>query len=80
MKIINLDDIWVTANFKEDQLRYMRPGQRATISVERLRKKVQRTRAKHRGSQRGAVQPASPGKCHRQLREGGTAHPGEDHV
>jgi membrane fusion protein, multidrug efflux system len=34
MKIINLDDIWVTANFKESQLRYMRPGQRATISVD----------------------------------------------
>ena len=34
MKIINLDDIWVTANFKESQLRYMRPGQAATISVD----------------------------------------------
>ena len=34
MKIINLDDIWVTANFKETQLRNMRPGQRATISVD----------------------------------------------
>ncbi len=34
MKIINLDDIWVTANFKESQLRYMRPGQRVTISVD----------------------------------------------
>ena len=34
MKIINLDDIWVTANFKESQLRLMRPGQRATISVD----------------------------------------------
>ena len=34
MKIINLDDIWVTANFKENQLREMRPGQRSTISVD----------------------------------------------
>jgi hypothetical protein len=33
------DDIWVTANFKEDQLRYMRPGQRATISVDAYGKK-----------------------------------------
>jgi membrane fusion protein, multidrug efflux system len=39
MKIINLDDIWVTANFKESQLRYMRPGQRATISVDAYGKK-----------------------------------------
>jgi membrane fusion protein (multidrug efflux system) len=34
MKIINLDDIWVTANFKESQLRLMRPGQRTTVSVD----------------------------------------------
>jgi len=34
LKIIPLDDIWVTANFKETQLREMRPGQRATIAVD----------------------------------------------
>jgi membrane fusion protein (multidrug efflux system) len=34
MKIIPLDDIWVTANFKETQLRDMTPGQKATISVD----------------------------------------------
>ncbi len=39
MKIINLDDIWVTANFKENQLRLMRPGQGATISVDAYGKK-----------------------------------------
>jgi len=39
MKIINLDDIWVTANFKESQLRLMRPGQRATIAVDAYGKK-----------------------------------------
>ncbi len=39
MKIINLDDIWVTANFKESQLRLMRPGQRTTISVDAYGKK-----------------------------------------
>jgi membrane fusion protein (multidrug efflux system) len=32
--IVNLDDIWVTANFKETQLRNMRPGQKATIDVD----------------------------------------------
>src|SRR5438270_1245154 len=31
MRIINLDDIWVTANFKETQLRSMRTGQAVTI-------------------------------------------------
>jgi membrane fusion protein (multidrug efflux system) len=34
LKVIPLDDIWVTANFKETQLRDMRPGQRATIYVD----------------------------------------------
>jgi len=39
MKIINLDDIWVTANFKENQLREMRVGQPVTISVDAYDKK-----------------------------------------
>lgn len=34
LKVINLDDIWVTANFKETQLRDMRAGQRVTIEVD----------------------------------------------
>src|SRR5580692_1160020 len=29
MRVINLDDIWVTANFKETQLKHMQVGQRA---------------------------------------------------
>jgi membrane fusion protein (multidrug efflux system) len=34
MKIIPLDDIWVTANFKETQLRKMHPGLKADITVD----------------------------------------------
>jgi membrane fusion protein (multidrug efflux system) len=34
MKIINLDDIWVTANFKETQLRNVRVGQPVSIHVD----------------------------------------------
>jgi membrane fusion protein, multidrug efflux system len=36
MTIVPLDsrNIWVTANFKETQLKYMRPGQRVRISVD----------------------------------------------
>src|SRR5579864_5952882 len=34
MKVINLDDIWIIANFKETQLRGMNPGQRVTIEVD----------------------------------------------
>jgi membrane fusion protein (multidrug efflux system) len=34
MKVINLDDVWITANYKETQLRDMKVGQRATIEVD----------------------------------------------
>jgi membrane fusion protein (multidrug efflux system) len=34
MAIVALDDTWVVANFKEDQLRAMRAGQRAEITVD----------------------------------------------
>ena len=34
LAIVQLDDVWVTANFKETQLTGMRPGQRATIKVD----------------------------------------------
>jgi membrane fusion protein (multidrug efflux system) len=34
LAIVPLEDIWVTANFKETELRYMRPGQRVRISVD----------------------------------------------
>jgi membrane fusion protein (multidrug efflux system) len=34
MKVINLDDIWVTANFKETQLKRMQVGQKSTIHVD----------------------------------------------
>jgi membrane fusion protein (multidrug efflux system) len=32
--IVDLDNLWVTANFKETQLRDMRPGQKTTIQVD----------------------------------------------
>jgi len=34
MKVINLDDVWITANFKETQLRDMHAGQRVTLEVD----------------------------------------------
>jgi membrane fusion protein (multidrug efflux system) len=39
MKIIPLDDVWVTANFKETQLRNTKVGQRVTIEVDATGKK-----------------------------------------
>jgi membrane fusion protein (multidrug efflux system) len=37
--VVPLDDIWVTANFKETQLKRMRPGQPVTISVDTFGRK-----------------------------------------
>ena len=34
--VTQTDDVWVTANFRETQLRRMRPGQRARIHVDAL--------------------------------------------
>jgi membrane fusion protein (multidrug efflux system) len=34
MKVVPLDDLWVTANLKENQLRSMHPGQPVSISVD----------------------------------------------
>jgi len=34
MAVVPLADLWVTANFKETQLKRMKPGQRATIHVD----------------------------------------------
>ena len=36
LAVVPLDDVWVTANFKEDQLRRMRPGQSVDIHVDAL--------------------------------------------
>jgi membrane fusion protein (multidrug efflux system) len=34
MALVPLNEIWITANFKEDQLAHMRPGQGASIDVD----------------------------------------------
>ena len=34
MTLVSLDDIWITANFKETQLRHMKAGQTGEIAVD----------------------------------------------
>jgi membrane fusion protein (multidrug efflux system) len=36
MALVQIDDVWITANFKETQLEHMRPGQRVTIDVDAI--------------------------------------------
>jgi membrane fusion protein (multidrug efflux system) len=34
MSLVALNDVWVTANYKETQLKHMRPGQEANIELD----------------------------------------------
>ena len=34
MTLVSLDDIWITANFKETQLRHMKQGQEVEVKVD----------------------------------------------
>jgi len=36
MALVDLDHIWITANFKETQLKLMKPGQKASVEVDAL--------------------------------------------
>jgi len=36
MALVLLQDIWITANFKETQLEHMRPGQKATVKIDAI--------------------------------------------
>ena len=80
MAIVPLEDVWVTANFKESQLAHMRPGQPVEIEVDAYGEKVSRPRGQHRRGHRRAIQPAAAGECDGQLREGGAACAGQDRV
>jgi membrane fusion protein (multidrug efflux system) len=41
LALVDLNDLWVTANFKETQLAKMRPGQKAVIDVDALAREFQ---------------------------------------
>ena len=43
MTITQTNDVWVTANFKETQLKRMHPGQKATVSVDALDREFEGT-------------------------------------
>jgi membrane fusion protein, multidrug efflux system len=43
LTVVPLDDIWITANFKETQLRHMHPGQPVTIHVDTFGRDYQGT-------------------------------------
>jgi membrane fusion protein (multidrug efflux system) len=78
MKVINLDDVWITANFKETQLARDEGGPARHHRSRCERKKYNGKVDSIRRRQRRALQPAASGERHRKLRESGAAHSGED--
>jgi membrane fusion protein (multidrug efflux system) len=54
MAIVNLADTWIVANFKETQLTYMRPGQRAEVEVDGLGGRVFTAKVKSIAAATGA--------------------------
>ena len=77
MKVINLEDIWITANFKETQLREMKAGQRVTLEVDANGRKYEGKVDSVAGAS-GARFSLLPGKCDWQLCEGRAARPGQN--
>ena len=78
MAIVPLDDIWITANFKETQLRRMKPGQKVKISVDAYGRDYTGQGDGDRRGDGGAVQSAAAGERDGELREGGAADSGAD--
>ncbi len=78
LTVVPLDQVWITANFKETQLKHMRVGQKAEVVLD----SNGRTYHGHVDSIAGGtgthLQLAATGKRNRQLRENRAARSGKD--
>ena len=73
------DRLYVVANFKETQLRRMRPGMKVRLTADIDPDAAGRgPRGQPGAGHRRAVQPAAAGERDRQLHQGGAARAGED--
>ena len=78
LTVVPLDQVWITANFKETQLKHMRVGQKADNCPRLQRPHLPRSCRQHCGGNRAYLQLAATGKRHRQLRENRAARSGKD--
>ncbi len=80
MKIIPLDEanIWVTANFKETQLKNIKPGQQAEIAVDATGKTYKGHVDSIAGASGERFSLLPPENATGNLRKSRAAHPGED--
>jgi len=66
-------DVWVTANFKETQLTYMKPGQPVELRVDAYPNKNSKAKWTVASRNRRAVQSITAGKRGRQLYQSGAS-------
>ena len=76
MTLVDLQDVWITANFKETQLEHMRKDQAVTIHVDALDRDFDGKITQIGGATGSMLQPVPAGERNGQLREGGAADPG----
>ena len=81
LTLADLGDLWVTANFKESQLRQMHAGQSVTISVDAFGQKFDGTVEAMPGATGSINKFVASGECDGKLRQGSSAparpHPAE---
>ena len=65
LTVVPLDEVWVTANFKETQLRHMRVGQRAKIHIDSTGQIFERPCGQHRRRDGPDFQFVTSRECHR---------------
>jgi len=81
VSLVETDDTWVEANFKETQLGDIQVGQPATVVVDTYGGTVLHgTVSSIPGGDRGDVLADPGAERHGQLGEGRAAHPGQDHL
>ena len=73
MGITNLEDLWVTANFKETELRNIKPGQAVRIHVDSFNADFDGYVESMPGASGAKYSFAASGERYRKLREGGAA-------
>jgi hypothetical protein len=78
LTLVPLNDIWITADFRETQLWKMRPGEPVTVHVDTTGRDYNGYVEGISGATGESRQPAASGKRDRQLRQGRAAIAGED--
>ena len=79
MAVVPVAAAYIVANYKETQLTDVRPGKPVDDRGRHVpRRSVPGPRRQHRAGQRAGIRAAAARQRHRQLHQGGAAHPGQD--